>query len=62
MASNPSLFEGDNNSVEMVSWYDGQQFIRNLNEMEGTDKYRLRSEAEWKYACRAGTGSVSKML
>ena len=53
---NPSYFTGDDNlPVESVSWDDVQEFIRKLNEKEGTDKYRLPSEAEWEYACRAGT-------
>ncbi|MHC1599294.1 MAG: formylglycine-generating enzyme family protein [Candidatus Methanospirareceae archaeon] len=55
MGNNPSYFEGDNLPVEMVSWDDVQEFIKKLNKKEGTDKYRLPSEAEWEYACRAGT-------
>ena len=55
MGNNPSYFKGDDLPVESVSWYDVQKFINKLNEMEGTNKYRLPSEAEWEYACRAGT-------
>ncbi len=55
MGSNPSNFKGDDLPVEKVSWDDVQEFVRKLNEMEGTDKYRLPSEAEWEYAGRAGT-------
>jgi formylglycine-generating enzyme required for sulfatase activity len=55
MGSNPSDFEGDDRPVENVSWNDVAEFIKKLNQMEGTDKYRLPSEAEWEYACRAGT-------
>ncbi|WP_440956852.1 formylglycine-generating enzyme family protein [Methanosarcina sp. Mfa9] len=55
MGNNPSHFKGDDLPVEYVSWYDAQEFINKLNAMEGTDKYRLPSEAEWEYACRAGT-------
>jgi formylglycine-generating enzyme required for sulfatase activity len=55
MGDNPSWFKGDYLPVENVSWDDVHDFIRKLNEKEGTDKYRLPSEAEWEYACRAGT-------
>ncbi len=56
MGSNPSFSScGDNCPVEQVSWDDAQEFIRRLNQKEGTDKYRLPTEAEWEYACRAGS-------
>ena len=57
MGNNPSYFKGDDLPVERVSWNDAQEFVKKLNEMEGTDKYRLPSEAEWEYAARAGTTS-----
>jgi formylglycine-generating enzyme required for sulfatase activity len=55
MGNNPSSIKGDDFPIDTVSWEDAQNFIRKLNEMEGTAKYRLPSEAEWEYACRAGT-------
>ncbi len=57
MGTDPSYFKGDNLPVEQVSWNEVQEFISRLNEKEGTDKYRLPSEAEWEYAARAGTAT-----
>jgi formylglycine-generating enzyme required for sulfatase activity len=57
MGVNPSHFKdcGDDCPVETVSWQDAQKFINKLNAREGTTHYRLPTEAEWEYACRAGT-------
>ena len=59
MGNNPSVFKtcGDNCPVENVSWGDAQEFIRRLNQKEGVNKYRLPTEAEWEFACRAGAKS-----
>jgi formylglycine-generating enzyme required for sulfatase activity len=51
---NPSFFKGENRPVECVSYYDAVEFCRRLSEHTGRD-FRLPSEAEWEYACRAGT-------
>jgi len=55
IGKNPSSFKGDTRPVEQVEWHDCQEFIRTLNSKEGTDNYRFPTEAEWEYACRAGT-------
>jgi formylglycine-generating enzyme required for sulfatase activity len=59
MGNNPSHFIGcgDDCPVERVSWNDAQEFIEKLNQKEKTNKYRLPTEAEWEYACRAGTST-----
>ena len=51
---NPSNFEGDDRPVEQVSWYDAIEFCARLSRYTRR-AYRLPSEAEWEYACRAGT-------
>lgn len=54
MGSNPSNWKGSNLPVEQVSWDDCQTFLTKLNLLnQGT--FRLPTEAEWEYACRAGT-------
>ncbi|MDF0553754.1 bifunctional serine/threonine-protein kinase/formylglycine-generating enzyme family protein [Kamptonema sp. UHCC 0994] len=50
----PSSFKGNNRPVEKVSWYDAVEFCARLSKKTGRN-YRLPSEAEWEYACRAGT-------
>jgi formylglycine-generating enzyme required for sulfatase activity len=70
MGNNPSYFKGAKRPVENVSWDDVQEFLRKLNERVCSNRfsgqeerlkpslqteYRLPSEAEWEYACRAGT-------
>jgi formylglycine-generating enzyme required for sulfatase activity len=51
---NPSGFKGDDRPVEKISWYDADEFCKRLSKKTGRE-YRLPSEAEWEYACRAGT-------
>jgi formylglycine-generating enzyme required for sulfatase activity len=63
MGSNPSFFTGDlNRPVEQVSWYDAANDCAKLTgaqraagRLPGGNVYRLPTEAEWEYACRAGT-------
>lgn len=53
LEADPSNFEGDGRPVEQVSWEDATEFCQRLSNHTGRD-YRLPSEAEWEYACRAG--------
>lgn len=54
MGSNLSKFKGPNLPAENVSWNDAQEFCKRLSDKEKA-KYRLPTEAEWEYACRAGS-------
>jgi len=67
MGRNPSWFKGDCLPVERVSWDDAVRFCRKLSQREAR-RYRLPTEAEWEYACRAGstgpyagTGNLDEM-
>jgi sulfatase modifying factor 1 len=59
MGSNPSWFRdrADNYPVENVTWHEVNAFIARLNEQTPGARFRLPTEAEWEYACRAGTRS-----
>jgi hypothetical protein len=53
MGNNPSFYQADVLPVEQVSWIEVNEFIRRINEIDPGKTYRLPSEAEWEYACRA---------
>jgi len=54
MGTNPSEFRGAARPVELVLWDDAVEFCKKLSAKEGK-RYRLPTEAEWEYACRAGS-------
>jgi formylglycine-generating enzyme required for sulfatase activity len=61
-AANPSHFKGSNLPVENVSWDEVQQFLLALNARDHQHEYRLPTEAEWEYACRAGQSDTMDKL
>ena len=62
MGTNPSKFKAPQNPVERVSWTDAVEFCRKLSALPAEKKagyvYRLPTEAEWEYSCRAGTSTT----
>ncbi len=55
----PSRFTGVNRPVERVSWHEAQEFCARLSKITG-QRYRLPTEAEWEYACRAGAQNYTE--
>ena len=63
MGSNPSYFKDSNRPVEEVSWGDARAFCNKLNDLYAGKlpvgyKFDLPTDAQWEYACRAGTGTA----
>ncbi len=55
MGSKPSRFQGPKNPVEQVSWEDCRGFVEKVSAKVGGGKFSLPTEAQWEYACRAGS-------
>jgi len=58
MATNPSVFKGLQNPVDSVNGEDGQDFVRRLAQRVPGRTFRLPTEEEWEYACRAGSSNL----
>lgn len=53
---NPALFQGESLPIENISWNEAMEFCERLSRLTGK-KYRLPTESEWEYACRAGSAT-----
>lgn len=58
MGNPPPDYRGDNLPVVNITWQDAKDFIQKLNRLKGGTDFRLPTEAEWEYACRAGSPSA----
>jgi eukaryotic-like serine/threonine-protein kinase len=56
MGTNPAAYQADTSPMNLVNWNDAQEFCRRLTKLDGRS-YRLPTEAEWEYACRAGAST-----